>query len=583
MKWLQQRLEPRYFTLVLSLLVGLAAGLAANLLKWFIHRIEHLLTHNFVNYASDWRYLLYPVLGILLSGLFIKYVIKDNIGHGVTKILYSISRNHGFIKSHNCWSSIVASGITIGFGGSVGAESPIVLTGSALGSRIGHWFNQDHRTLMILIGCGASGAVAGIFKAPLAGLLFTVEVLMIDLTLSSLLPLLISCVTATCVSYAITGNASTFHFTLGSPFVVERIVPTLALGLLCGFMGLYFTRVMNHLEAFFAKIQSFYLRFLIAGLSLAVLIFLFPALYGEGYGLIESLLNPLQSPNQLLHNSFFYGQEHLLLLYLVLILLFKVFATTATNAGGGCGGTFAPSLFLGAILGFCFAQLWNMWHPFGITIPETNAVLYGMAGTMSAIFHAPLTGIFLIAELAGGYQLLVPLMIVGSGSFLTIRCFEAHSIYSMRLAMRGELLTHHKDQSAITLMNLEQVTDNTRPVLAPDMKLGKMLQIVATCKHLHFAVCAPDGTLLGLINLNNIRHLIFRSELYNYFTVQALMETPQAQLYSSETMRQIMEKFQQQDWGTLPLIDDKGCYLGFVNRGRLYSLYRKILQDFSDE
>lgn len=585
MTWIQEKLNHRQFVLVLSLCVGLASGLAANLLKWIIHSIEYFLTHNFSQDSANSLYLLYPAVGILISALFIKYVVRDNISHGVTKILYALSRSQGYIRTHNTWSSMVASGITIGFGGSVGAESPIVMTGSAIGSRIGRWFNLDHRTLMILVGCGASGAVAGIFKAPIAGLVFTIEVLMIDLTMSSLVPLLISCATATCVSYFLSGNAPMFTFDVNDPFIVERVPATILLGILCGLVGLYFTRVTNSFEKIFARINNLYIRWMLGAVVLALLIYLFPPLYGEGYTTVATLLQggATCEVSEVLNNSLFYGHENWIIIYIALIILVKVFASTATNGGGGCGGTFAPSLFLGCLTGFVFASVWNIFQPFGIFIPITNACLYGMAGVMSAVFHAPLTGIFLIAELTGGYQLLVPLIIVAAVSFLMIRVFEPHSIYSMRLARRGELLTHDKDRSVLTLMNLEAVTDKSRPVLSPDLTLGKMLQRIASSKRLHFAVCSPDGQLLGVVSLNALRHLIFRSELYNSFTVRALMQVPETILRTDEGMADIMEKFQKSDAGTLPVSDANGRYVGFVSRDRLYSVYREILKDFSEE
>ena len=575
----------KQFILILSFLVGIASGLAANLLKWFVHFVEHLLTHNFNVDSSNALYLIYPVVGILMSALFIKFIVRDNIGHGITKILYAISRNQGHIRSHNTWSSIVASGITIGFGGSVGAESPVVLTGSAIGSRIGSWFHQDHRTIMLLVGCGAAGAIAGIYKAPITGLVFTIEVLMIDLTMWSLVPLLISCTTAACISYFLSGNATMFHFDLHDPFVVERVPGTILLGLVCGLVALYFTRSMNAFEQLFAKSKNMMVRFVLGAIVLAALIFLFPPLYGEGYSTISTLLNShsVGDASSVMNNSLFYGHNQYLLLFLALVALVKVFASTATTGGGGCGGTFAPSIFLGGVTGYVFAGVWNLFQPFGLVMPHTNATLYGMAAVMSAVFHAPLTGIFLIAELTGGYQLLVPLMIVSSVSYTLVRTIEPHSIYAMRLARRGQLLSHHKDQSVIALMNLEDVIDKTRPVLEPDLLLGDMLQIVASSKRLHFAVCSPDRALLGQINLNNIRHIIFRSELYNTFTVRGLMSQPSATLRTDDGMLAIMDKFQVDDAGTLPVVDTDNRFVGYVSRSELYSAYREIMKDFSEE
>lgn len=582
---LQTRLSKKQFLLVLSLIVGLSSGMAANVLKWIIHTIEHLLTSNFVATQGNELYLIYPVVGILLSALFIKYIVRDNIGHGVTKILYALSRNQGFIKTHNTWSSVVASGITIGFGGSVGAESPIVLTGSAIGSNVGRRYNLDHKTLMILVGCGASGAVAGIFKAPIAGLVFTIEVLMIDLTMSSLVPLLVSCAAAACVSYFISGTSTMFSFDLTNGFNVDRVPACLLLGISCGLISLYFTRVMNAFEKVFGRLKNLWLKFALGGIVIASLIYLFPPLYGEGYSTIETLLNSTDSASAeaVMNNSWFYGHSSMLLVYLTLIVLVKVFATTATNGGGGCGGTFAPSLFLGCIGGFIFANVWNMWAPFGITLATTNFALLGMAGVMSGVFHAPLTGIFLIAELTGGYQLLVPLMIVSAVSYITIHAFEPYSIYSMRLARRGELLTHDKDTSVAQLMSLDELTDKSRPPLSPDMKLGKMLQIVSNTKHLHFGVVDGAGLLLGIININELRNIIFRSEFYNTFTVDQLMKPPKDLIRSDMPMTEVMVHFNSHDNSTLAVTDSHGHLVGFLTRTRLFSTYREIMKDFSEE
>lgn len=578
-------LSHRQFILLLSFLVGIGTALAAQVLKWLIHEIETLLTAQLDITHANWLFLIYPVIGIFLTALFIKYIVRDDIGHGVTKILYAISRRQGHIRRHNCWSSIIASALTIGFGGSVGAESPIVLTGSAIGSDLGRIFKLDHKTLMLLIGCGASGAIAGIFKAPIAGLVFTLEVLMIDLTMASLLPLLVSCLTATCLTYALTGTDSIFAFTLLDPFTVSRVPSTILLGICCGLLSLYFTRTMNWFEQVFGRLRNMYARLALGGSVLALLIYFFPPLYGEGYGTISALLSGSSAgeADSVLNNSIFYGHSEHLLLYLGLIIVFKVFATTATNGGGGCGGTFAPSLFLGCIAGFVFSRLWNGYGLFGIHVPETNYALLGMAGVMSGVFHAPLTGVFLIAELTGGYDLFIPLMIVSVASYLTINTFEPHSIYAMRLARKGELLTHHKDRSILTLMSLDAVIDKERPRIAPDMHLGQIVQIVAKSKRIHFAVTDPKGHLLGVINLNSIRQIIFRSELYRQFRAADLMEHPRVVLRTDEPMTVVMDKFQDSDAGTLPVLNPDGTFAGFISRTRLYTYYRQIMLDFSEE
>lgn len=583
--WASKHLSQKQFLFILALLVGIGCALAAQVLKILIHEIEHMLTSQFDVTKSNWLFLVYPVVGIYLTALFIKYVVRDDIGHGVTKILYALSRKQGNIRKHNRWSSVIASALTIGFGGSVGAESPIVLTGSAIGSHLGQMFRLDHKTMILLIGCGASGAIAGIFKAPIAGLMFTLEVLMVDMTMATLLPLMVSCLTATCITYAFTGSEPMFNFVLKDPFVVNRVPTAVLLGIFCGFISLYFTRVMNSFEQVFGKLHNMYAKLALGGTVLAVLIYFFPPLYGEGYSTISMLLseNAGSNANDVMNNSLFYGHGELLLVYLGLIIVFKVFATTATNGGGGCGGTFAPSLFLGCIGGFVFSRLWNTYGFYSVTVPETNYALLGMAGVMSGVFHAPLTGVFLIAELTGGYDLFIPLMIVSVASYLTINAFERHSIYAMRLARKGELLTHHKDRTVLTLMTLDAIIDKERPLLRPNMYLGQIVQAVSSSKSLHFAVVDMKGGLCGVINVNKIRKIIFRSELYRMYKAEQIMQQPQTVLRTDDSMQVIMDKFARCDAGTLPVQNAEGVFVGFVSRTRLYASYRQVTKDFSEE
>lgn len=578
-----RHLTPKQLIFTLALLVGVGSAIAAWVLKTLIEEIALLLTSHFDVTSANRLYLVYPVVGIFLCVMFVKFIVRDDISHGVTKILYALSRRQGDIRSHNCWSSVIASSLTIGFGGSVGAESPIVLTGSAIGSLLGRQFRVDHKTMMLLIGCGASGAIAGIFKAPIAGLMFTLEVLMVDLTMASLLPLLVSCLTATCITYTLAGTSPMFSFELTDPFIVRRVPTALLLGITCGLVSLYFTRVMNSFEQVFGKLRHPAARLALGGVVLAVLIYFFPPLYGEGYGTISLLLSGDAHASEVMNNSFFYGHETSLVTYLVLIILVKVFATTATNGGGGCGGTFAPSLFLGCIAGYVFSALWNIQTPFGITVPSTNYALLGMAGVMSGVFHAPMTGVFLIAELTGGYDLFIPLMIVSVCSYITIHTFEPHSIYAMRLARRGELLTHHKDRSVLTLMSLDAIIDKERPLLRPDMYLGQIVQAVSTEKALHFAVVDIKGGLLGIINLNGIRKLIFRSELYRMYRADQLMTRPSIVLRTDDSMTAVMERFSHTSTGTLPVLTPEGIFVGFVSRTRLLAAYRQVLKDFSEE
>lgn len=582
--WREKNIKEKQFILILSFLVGIFTAITALILKMLIHWIQNFLTDNFDTTEANYLYLVYPVVGIFLAGLFVRHIVKDDISHGVTKILYAISRRQGRIKRHNTWSSVIASSITIGFGGSVGAEAPIVLTGSAIGSNLGSIFKMEHRTLMLLVGCGAAGAIAGIFKAPIAGLVFTLEVLMIDLTMTSLLPLLISAVTAATVSYITTGTEALFKFHLDQPFEMERIPYVIMLGIFCGLVSLYFTRAMNSVEGLFGKLKNPYQKLALGGAMLSILIFLFPPLYGEGYDTIELLLNGTSNADwdTVMNNSLFYGHGNLLLLYLMLIILFKVFASSATNGGGGCGGIFAPSLYLGCIAGFVFAFFSNKFD-FSYYLPEKNFALMGMAGVMSGVMHAPLTGVFLIAELTGGYDLFLPLMIVAASSYLTIIVFEPHSIYSMRLAKKGELITHHKDKAVLTLMKMENVVEKNFVAVHPEMDLGELVKAISASRRNIFPVTDQAGILLGIVILDDIRNIMFRQELYHRFTVGKLMTTLPARLYDTDSMEQVMRTFDDTQAWNLPVVDKEGHYLGFVSKSKIFNSYRQVLVNFSED
>ncbi len=584
-EWRVANVSDKMFLLILAFMVGLLSAVAAYILHGLINTIVALLTGRFHAETYNWLYLVYPVVGIWLTSLFVRYVVRDNISHGITRILYAISSNRSRLKSHNTWSSVIASAITIGFGGSVGAEAPIVLTGSAIGSNLGQLFKLDNKTLMTLVGCGAAGAIAGIFKAPIAGLVFTLEVLMIDLTMASLLPILVSCVTATVFTYVFSGNAVLFSFHLDSDWTVQRVPASILLGVTCGLVSLYFIRTMNACEDVFAKFKDKpYVKLIIGGAILSTLIFLFPSLYGEGYHSINLLLNGKTEAdwNQILHGSLFYGHPEYLILYIGLVLLTKVFATSATNGGGGCGGTFAPSLFIGCFTGFLFARVWNI-HEVGVYVPEKNFALLGMAGVMSGVMHAPLTGIFLIAEITSGYNLFMPLMIVSVSAYLTIIIFEPHSIYGMRLAKQGRLVTHHTDHAVLTLMSLDSVIDRDYQAVEPDMELGRMVHKISRSRSSVLPVTDAAGTLLGEINILKIRHVVFRTELYHHFKARQLMVEPAATLSDGTPMTEVMKTFErtQADW--LPVLDAEGHLKGYISRKRMYDMYRKMVQDMSQD
>lgn len=580
--WREKHIKESNFVLILSFVVGILTSLAALLLKKLIHLVEHVLTSTFSVSEANYLYLVYPAIGIFLTLLYVRYVVKDDIGHGVTKILYAISRRQGRIKRHNTWTSLIASSLTIGMGGSVGAEAPIVLTGSAIGSNLGSFFKMNHKTLMLLIGCGAAGAIAGIFKAPIAGMLFTIEVLMLDLTAASVMPLLIASVTAASLSYFITGSDAMFHFAMEGAFDMQRIPWVIVLGISCGMVSLYLVRGMNLVEGWYKRMKNVWIKWGSGAVILGLLIFLFPPLYGEGYTSITALING--SPEQLAQGSIFYMFKDnlwLMILYVSLIVLFKIVATASTNGSGGVGGVFAPSLFVGSLTGFIVATLINMTGIYPVS--AENFALMGMAGLMSAVMHAPLTGVFLIAELTGGYGLFLPLLIVSGMSYLTIYLFEEHSIYSMRLAQKGELLTHHKDKAVLTLMKVENVIEKDFDVVRPEMPLGELVKVISTAKRNIFPVVDEQGVMQGIVLLDDIRNIMFRTELYTRFRVAKLMISPPAMISVQDTMEKVMKVFDDTNAWNLPVVDESNRYIGFVSKSKIFNTYRQVLVHFSDE
>ncbi len=580
--WREAHIKQRHFIIILSFIVGILSSIAAYLLKSVIHIIQNFLTTTFNADNVNYWYLIFPVVGIALTSLFVRYIVRDDISHGITRILYAISQRKSILKLHNVWTSLVGSSITIGFGGSVGAEAPIVLTGSAIGSNLGKFFKMDQKTLMLLIGCGAAGAIGGIFKAPIAGLVFTLEVLMLDMTMTSVVPLLISSVTATSLSYIFAGNAFMFHFTAYEPFSIERIPYLILLGIICGLVSLYFTRGMNWLEGIFRRLKNPWVKLAVGGAILSLLIFIFPPLYGEGYDSIDALLNGEAS--SLTEYSFFANYSNItwvICAYLTLIIFFKIFASAATNGAGGVGGIFAPSLFVGCFTGFVVAKILN---ELGVTVPEANFALAGMSGLMSGVMHAPLTGIFLIAELTGGYNLFMTLMIVSVVSFITIMLFEPHSLYAMRLAQKGELITHHKDRAVLTLLKMENVIETDLTELAPNMSLGELVKIISKSNRNIFPVVDPDTRILaGVVLLDEVRNIMFRPELYERFTVRQLMISPPATINQNLPMEKVMQIFEDTNAWNLPIVDDQKRYIGYVSKSKIFNSYRHVLVHFSED
>lgn len=576
-----QRLGQQRLILILSCVIGILSGLAAVVLKNTVHFTRDFLQRIMEQGTLGYLYLALPGIGIIITVLYIKYFVKDNIGHGITRILYAISRKGSKLKRHNTYSSIVSSTITIGFGGSVGAEAPIVLTGAAIGSNIGQLFKLNYKTITLMLGCGAAAAIASIFKAPLAGLIFTLEVLMLDLTMASIVPLLIAAVTATMVSYFLVGRDVTFAFEIVEPFALYKIPFFILLGIFCGLLAFYFTRTTLRLEGKFAAITTVYKKVLLGSLGLGLLIFLFPPLYGEGFDTLQSLFNG--EPSAILNNSLLYqfrDNVWIILISLALLLVFKVYAMAATTGAGGIGGIFAPTLFIGGVAGYFLSKLLN--NTVGTSLNEGNFTLVGMAGMMAAVMHAPLTAIFLIAELTGGYALFIPLMITSTIAYITIMYFEPHSIYTKRLAARGELITHHKDKAVLTLLKLGHVVENDFSTINPNETLGKLVQTISKSRRNIFPVVDSEGILLGIVLLDDVRELMFDSDKYESTRVKDLMSVAPEYITIDEPMDRVMDKFESTGAWNLPVID-KGKYIGFVSKSKIFSAYRNVLVQFSDE
>lgn len=568
--------------MILALVVGIGSGLAAVILKQLAHLIDAGLT-NWIDSSYDNIFLLlYPGVGMLLSLLFVRYFIKDDIGHGVTKALFAISKNNSRIKPHNTWSSVLASSVTIGFGGSVGAEAPIVYTGAAIGSNVARKLGLSYKTMTILLGCGASGAVAGIFKAPMAGILFTLEILLFNISMSSMLPLLISTISATTVSYLLLGNEVAFASVVDN-FSMGNFPYYLILGVACGFCSLYFIRMTMYLEDRIKKISNPFKRWAYCALGLGILIYLFPPLFGEGYSSLGHMLQG--NPDNILEYSLFSdilkNYKWVVPVYFIFVLVFKVFAMSFTNAGGGVGGTFGPTLIVGGIAGFIIARTINLTgiHP----LPEANFALVGMAGLMSGVMQAPMTAIFLIAEITGGYALLMPLIIVSITSLMTIRIFEPYSIYSKRLAKTGDLITHDGDKAVLTLLNTSELIERDFMTVGPEQSLRQLVDVVAKSKRNIYPVVDKNDKLQGTIFLDDIREVMFKTELYDELYVCSLMKECEDTVCDTDRMDIVMDKFDRTGAWNLPVVDILGRYLGFVSKSKIFSSYRSRLQDVSHD
>jgi CIC family chloride channel protein len=566
---------------ILSLIVGLLSALAAAFLKNTIHYTHHILTQGITRESGNFLYLVYPLTGMLLTLLFVRFMVKDNIGHGISRVLYAISRKKSHLKTHNTWTSVLATTLTIGFGGSVGAEAPIVLTGSSIGSAIGRFFRLNYRSITLLIGCGAAGAVSGIFKAPIAGIVFVLEILMLDLPISSIVPLMISSVTAATVAYFLMGEEVLFNFTIREAFNISNIPWYIILGILSGFISLYFSKMTLFLEKNFEKISNVYVRLFAGGIVVSVLVYLFPAFYGEGYTAVLQLLQEGIDP--VMSQSIFYNLSDkfwVVVVFMASLVFLKVFASSATNGSGGGGGIFAPVLFIGGVNGYLFASLLNRF--INIDLADNRFVLIGMAGLMAGVMHAPLTAIFLIAEITGGYDLLIPLIITSTAAYITTRSFEQHSIYHVQLAEKGELITHDKDKAVLTIMDWKKEIETDLLKVKSNDTLGDLVKVVSRSKRNIFPVVDEYNILEGVVLLDDVREIMFNNELYDSVRVKDLMTIPPSYIDKKENIETVMETFRQTGAWNLPVLDN-GYYVGFISKSRIFTTYRELLVQFSEE
>lgn len=567
--------------MILSAVVGVLAGTAAVILKNAVKFMRELLTSGASIYEGNLLYFALPAIGILLAILFVRYVIKDVVGHGVPSVLYAISRSNGIIKKHNMFSSIVTSALTVGFGGSVGLEGPTLATGAAVGSGLGQWLRLSYREMVLMMTLACAGAMAAIFKSPIAAIVFAVEVIMIDLTMASLIPLLIASVTAVLTSYFFLGNAVLYPFQVVDIFYLRHLPYYILLGVMTGLVSVYFTRIYIRIEKAFNKMKNWWARWLTGGAILGVLIYFFPSLYGEGYEAVNVVLGGDYSP--MFHNSPFYHlQDKMWVVFalFLLVLVFKVIATAITFGAGGVGGIFAPALFMGVFAGLFFAEMINYT---GLTLlPGSNFAMVGMGGMIAGVLHAPLTGIFLIAEITGGYELIVPLMIVATISYATTKIFVKNSVYTYQLAARGELLTHHKDKNVLSLLKVSELIETDFKTVAPDARLRDLIKVVSESSRNIFPVVDAENNFHGFIRLDDIRGIMFNPGLYDEITVSQLMVTPATAVSPDDSMEMVVQKFTEYDKYNLPVLRE-GKYIGFVSRANVFSTYRQMIRQFSED
>lgn len=579
--WRAKHIKDRQFIYILSVVTGLLSGLAAVVIKNTVHLVEILLTEG-ISGVHSFLYFVYPLVGILLSVAFVLFIIRKPVGHGIPNALYAISRGNGNIHKRDTWTSVVTSALTVGLGGSVGLEGPTVATSAALGSNLGQKFKMTRKTKVLLIACASSGALSAIFNAPVAAIVFALEVIMIDLTAVSLAPVLLASISAVLTSRLFLGEETLFHFNLSDPFIVGDTLFYVLLGVVCGLLSVYFTKVYFFVEKYMQKVSNKLVRAILGGTIVGALIFLMPQLYGEGYGLINALIEG--DEEKALIGTFLKtigDNSWSIILFLGVLVMVKAVATSVTLQSGGVGGIFAPTLFMGTTVGYLYAKF---FRESGIAdLSSSNFTLVAMGGMMAGILHAPLTGVFLIAEITGGYELFLPLMITAAIAFITVKYGVKNSVYTMQLAKRGDLLTHHKDQAVLTLMNLKEEIEQDFVKVHPYDKLEGLVKAVADSKRNLFPVVDEDNIFLGVITLNDIRQIMFDRDQYDKVLVHELMTSAPEYIYYTDSMESVMNKFDRSGAWNLPVIDADNHYVGFVSKSKLFSGYRSRLKDFYDE
>ena len=574
---LTRRLSNSQMMMLLAVVVGALAGVGTWLFEVLLHFIKQGLTSWFPVDSAHFLYLIYPAVGIILATLFVRYIVRDNISEGVTRVLYAMSRRNSRIASHNCWTSVVGGATTIGFGGSVGPEAPIVLTGAAIGSTVGRLARLNYKYTTLLLCCGAGAALAAIFKAPITGVVFVLEILMLDITAGSVIPLLIASITATTLAFMLRGFDPVLAVTLApeDAFELWQIPLFILLGLLCALMAWYFTSMNSRIGGLFKRIGSQYRRWMLGDVVLGVLIFVFPPLYGEGYEGFMSLMHG--HADELFDNSLFYrfrDIDWVVILFIIATMFFKVIAMASTNAAGGVGGTFAPSLFVGAFTGATLALVCNALFDWNVSV--VSFTLVGMAGVMSGVMNAPLTSIFLIAELSNGYGLFIPLMITACISFAADYYLDPDSIYTKQLRLRGELLTHDKDQSVFVFLNLAELMETDFLRIKEHFTLGDIVHIISTAHRNIFPVIDNFGRLIGVVQLDDLREDMFKREKYG-LPISHYMIPPPDRILEHEAIQAVMEKFEDKHTWMLPVVDKENRYLGFISKSRILNAYREQL------